>query len=375
MRLGRVSLPLLTLSLVASATAQTQLYDNGPWITHPGGGAGGVDASALQNAPPVNHTTYGFTSNNATFTLADDFTVCGTWTVTSFNIYAYQTNAGSGSINGAFARIWRTDPRTGNVATDVIWGDTTPNMTTNIFSGPSTLRAYRTLISDFSTNTARQVQNITAQVVPPLTLGPGTYWLEYAVTGTSASGPFTPPLTETNVQSTGNGLQRAVSTNVWTVLNNGATPNSGCGIPFQVFGTAAGQVVAAASVYGAGKNGTNGIGQFDLGPAPTRTPVLGRDYPLRIVNGVAGQSPILAIGNQFPAGFPLPPIGTIYVNPVITTFPMPAFDSTNASTFRLPIPHGTNLCGLTLAFQGFWGDPGAAGLIGHSDGLLLTLGN
>lgn len=371
-----LSISSLLLAAASSVGAQSVIYDNGPWITNPNGGSGGIDASALQNVAPINHTTYGFTANNVGFTLADDFTVCGQWSMSSINLHAYQTNAGSGTFTGVFARIWRTDPRTGNAATDIIWGDTTATMTTNLVTTPpiGTLRAYRTLVSDFATNTARQVQNITVSFTPVL-LQPGTYWLEYGLTGSSASGPFVPPLTETDVQATGNGMQRAVATGVWTVVNNGAVANSGCGFPFQILGTSAGQILATASAFGAGKAGTNGVGAWDLGASPVRTPAIGRDFPMRLVNGVAGQSPICAIGTAFPTGLPLPPIATIYLNPIITTFTMPAFSAANVSSLRLPIPHGANLCGLSLGFQAFWGDTGAPGFIGHSDGLSLTLGN
>jgi hypothetical protein len=122
-----------------------------------------------------------------------------------------------------------------------------------------------------------------------------------------------------------------------------------------------------------GKLGTNGVGAWDLG-TPVRHPVLGRDYPMRLVNGVAGASPIVAIGTPLIAGFPLPGIGTVYVLPIITTITLPPFDNLNVSLLRLPVPHASNLCGLILGLQGLWGDVGAGG-IGHSDGLQLLFGN
>ena len=134
-----VSSALLTLA--ASVSAQT-IYDNGSIVTHPLGGAGGVDASALQNGPPLNHTTYGFTSLNSAFTLADEFTVCGSWNVTGFTVYAYQTNAGSGTFTGAYVRIWRVDPRTATTPpytpAQVAYGDLTAAMTTNLVTTPPT---------------------------------------------------------------------------------------------------------------------------------------------------------------------------------------------------------------------------------------------
>src|SRR5512143_645082 len=50
------------------------LYNNGPIVTHPGGGAGGADASALQTA--LGMGTYGFGhAVSSGFRVADDFTV------------------------------------------------------------------------------------------------------------------------------------------------------------------------------------------------------------------------------------------------------------------------------------------------------------
>lgn len=376
----RSSLALLCTSVALLATTTTaQIYDNGSIVNFPGGGAGGTDASALQNVPPLNHTVYGHTSNNASFTLADDFTVCGTWTVTGVTLYAYQTGAGSGTFTAAYVRIWKVDPRTATTppytSAQVAYGDLTAAMTTNLITSPpvGTLVAYRTLIGNYTTDTQRQVNAIPVTITPT-TLTPGTYWLEFGVSGSGASGPFTPPLTELDVQGTGNGIQRTVSTNVWAPTVNGTNPGSEMGIPFTILGTAVGQVVASAGTFGAGKAGTNGVGSWSLG-TPVRTPILGRDYPMRLVNGFAGSAPIVALGTPLVSGVPFPPVGTVYVLPIFATLAMPAFDNLNVSLLRLPIPHGANLCGLNLGAQAFWGDPGAAGSIAHSNGLDLTLGN
>ena len=51
--------------------AQQVLYDNGQLVTHPGGGAGGADASAVQTALSLN--TYGWTDSVALgYRLTDD---------------------------------------------------------------------------------------------------------------------------------------------------------------------------------------------------------------------------------------------------------------------------------------------------------------
>ena len=71
------------------------LWDNGPLVNYPGGGAGGADESRLQNSTLL-MTTLGFghqvLNNNW---VADDFTVsdAGGWTVDSATFFAYQTNS------------------------------------------------------------------------------------------------------------------------------------------------------------------------------------------------------------------------------------------------------------------------------------------
>src|SRR4030065_1650125 len=73
------------------------LFDGGPLITHPGGGAGGLDASAVQTALLM--SLYGFgnqiTAGNA---MADDFVVTGGgWTIDEITFFGYQTNSGKTS--------------------------------------------------------------------------------------------------------------------------------------------------------------------------------------------------------------------------------------------------------------------------------------
>lgn len=134
-------------------------------------------------------------------------------------------------------------------------------------------------------------------------------------------------------------------------------------------------VMADAATYGFGKRGANGVGAWDLG-SPARTPVLDRDYTLRLVRGVPATPPIVLFGPQFAAGVPIPPLAsTLWISPVFGNLAMPMFDATGTSVMRLPVPAAVNLCGARIAFQGVWLDPLAAAMLGHSDGLLLTLGD
>src|SRR4029078_3997860 len=75
--------PQTTRSLAAPAVVSQPIntppqgavvYDNGPLVTHPGGGAGGADASALQTSQGM--TIFGFGQQQAANNrVADDFTI------------------------------------------------------------------------------------------------------------------------------------------------------------------------------------------------------------------------------------------------------------------------------------------------------------
>ena len=161
------------------------LYDNGPLVTNPAGGAGGADASALQTA--VLNSTYGFGHQIASGNrVADDFTVpAGGWNISTITFFAYQTGSTTTStINNVNLRIWDGVPGVGNV----VFGDTT----TNRLAGSSWSNIYRTL----DTGLLASDRPIMADVVTVnTTLPAGTYWLDWSSGGTLASGPWAPPVT------------------------------------------------------------------------------------------------------------------------------------------------------------------------------------
>jgi len=128
------------------------------------------------------------------------------------------------------------------------------------------------------------------------------------------------------------------------------------------------QGLATTTNYCVAKPGTNGLPAWSLNRA-----FIGGTMNLQINNGLNGSPPIAALGTG-QVNIPFPPIGTICVNPIITTIGMPPFAS-GTSALPLPIPGNGGLAGLNLYFQGFFIDAGAAGSIAHTDGLCVTLGN
>ena len=175
------------------------LFNSGPFVTHPGGGAGGADASALQTA--LGMGTFGFTASAATpFRIADDFTVPAgaTWRINQFVAYCYQTGSTTTStITSATLRIWDGPP---GGTSNIVFGDAT----TNILANSTWSNAYRALDTTL-TNNQRPIMANTLTV--GITLTAGTYWVDYAFGGTLASGPFAPPVTVLGQTTTGNGMQ------------------------------------------------------------------------------------------------------------------------------------------------------------------------
>lgn len=176
------------------------LYDNGPLVTHPGGGAGGLDASALQTS--LGMTIYGFGhALSSGYRVTDDFTVTdpGGWQVDQITFYAYQSFSGTTcTINNINYQIWDGPPD--DPGSLVVFGDTT----TNRFVSCGFSDIYRVLDTGL-TNADRPIMEDVASA--GFVLPPGTYWIDWQTGGTLASGPWVPPVTVLGQTTTGNAMQ------------------------------------------------------------------------------------------------------------------------------------------------------------------------
>jgi len=210
------------------AGPEAVLYDNGPLVTHPGGGFSGADASALQTALLL--STYGFGhALSSGFRVADDFTVTdsGGWDVQTITFFAYQTNSGSGStIDHVNLRIWDNVPM-GSGST-VVFGDTT----TNRLGSTGWSNIYRVLDTAL-TDTARPIMADIVNV--GTTLPAGTYWLDWQTGGTLSSGPWAPPISILGQTTTGNAQQYDPAQGTWSLMiDTGSGTQQG--LPFIVEG-------------------------------------------------------------------------------------------------------------------------------------------
>ncbi|MCK6614591.1 MAG: T9SS type A sorting domain-containing protein [Ignavibacteriaceae bacterium] len=221
--IGIPSIKLNQISAPLTESTEGLLFDNGPLVSLPAGGCSGGDASILDGSVG-GHTLYGWGANrNANFYMADDFTNTQLWTLDSLKFFTYQTGATAVTINGVYVQIWSGNPSAGG---SVVWGDTVTNRLavarlSNIYRAQSTT----------PTNCDRRVMEVIATC--NAILPPGTYWVQWGLTGTLASGPWVPPVTIPGQAVTGNAQQKGP--NGWTAALNGTT--SANGAPFIVYGS------------------------------------------------------------------------------------------------------------------------------------------
>jgi hypothetical protein len=236
---------------VTSDATRAILFDNGPFVTAEGVGSNGTDYSELQDAS-LGMGTYGAGFQiSAGNSLADDFEVVGNWNITSFTFFAYQTGAGPPStLNDVRVQVYDGNPSAGGT---VVWGD----LNTNVMLSTEWTNAWRVLESAPTEN--RPIMNIVADA-SGLSLAAGTYWVEFQVGGTAASGPWCPAVTIVGETTTGNSLQK--TSTGWAPLVDGGT-STPQGSPFIVEGTAGNQPANDMGIVAI----VNPVSGYDLGNA------------------------------------------------------------------------------------------------------------
>jgi len=202
------------------------LWDNGPFITQYGTGAGGADESLVE-PPDINH---GWGCQwLSDIRLADDFDVPAgeTWEITAITLFGYQTMGGPPStMTAAYIEIFDGPPETGTS----VWGD----LFTDVLTSTSWTNVYRVQPAVAGTGTDRPIMANVCEFSSPIVLTEGTYYICWQLDGTEASGPWGNPITITGQLETGDAMQ--YYDYLWDfVLDN----DSGAmkGMPFIVEGT------------------------------------------------------------------------------------------------------------------------------------------
>jgi hypothetical protein len=212
-----------------------QLWVNGPLATGNTAGSGTAAPAGTQwsecaedcASPTTSNTTAGFRALQGTDRCADDFTIPTgqTWNITNIVFAGYQTGGTTTpTITGVTVRIFDGPPNAGG---NVIFGDTT----TNRLASAAFSNIYRTFNTTSppacggaptAAATNRPIYSLTTTI--NTTLSAGTYWVDFAYTGTLASGPWVPLTTLTNcgrqANPNANALQSIDGGTTWVMAND-----------------------------------------------------------------------------------------------------------------------------------------------------------
>jgi|GEM_PF-757494 len=208
--------------VLQNPNATPRIFNNGPLITHLGGGFNGSDLSQL--TPPL--STLG-SNASLNFKIVDDFVLPGTanYLLDSLGFWGYQTGSGqSPSFTRLYATIWEGDPNKGGTQ---IYGDALEDILDNLYFS-NIYRASSTTPLDSS----RPLMKLLGVYFTPVQLVGGThYFIEWNFEGNLASGPWQSAIAVNGLQITGNAQQK--TSTGYQALDGGGTGFQQ-GAPFEV---------------------------------------------------------------------------------------------------------------------------------------------
>ena len=231
-------LSLAALSLAGSAAYSQVLWDNGPMSTGTTNTVGvaapsGNSWSELQQVGSAFNTSvtfgvnYTFAGSTGPNRLSDDFTITGNpWQISQIKVFATQTNmATTASFLTGVVQIWSGRP--GDIGSTVVAGDLTTNrLSSTVFTG-----IWRVGRQGSTLN--RPIMAATLDL--PITLGPGTYWIEYGLTGSGAGSVQSPLVTVPGALTVAGANARFFTSNQYHNLVDGNSQVP-LAVPFQVIG-------------------------------------------------------------------------------------------------------------------------------------------
>lgn len=191
--------------------------------------------SELQTEAGATNSTFGIGASGgvdpAGLRAADDFTVndAGGWDISSISFFAYVTNsaAGTNPYTAVTLRIWNGRP--GDAGSSVIYGDLS-----NLIAQTTVANTNIYRIGSAAPGTTRLVRQLTISLTG-LTLGQGTYWLDF-----SNNGGFIPLITAPGLRGggvNGNVIQQ-IGTGWSQFFDTGGGVSVAQDIPFIINGVA-----------------------------------------------------------------------------------------------------------------------------------------
>lgn len=244
MSLGRGVLGALSVvALVGSSSANILVFDNGGLnpqaIARDGTPA---PAGAFWSEVADGNTTAGFSGHlvsGSQFRLADDFTLTATTPLSFITFFAYQTSSADTTLpTNVNIRIWDGVPEA--MGSTVVFGDDT----TNRLGGAGLTDLYRIFgtTSSFggSTTPAGTARRIKAMsLVTPVTLDPGTYWVDVQVNASGSSWFFPPVTIDGQHGPAGANARQLTGSGTWVDIFDTGSPDAledvAQALPFQVF--------------------------------------------------------------------------------------------------------------------------------------------
>lgn len=224
-----------------------RIYDNGPVVTHPGGGFGGGDLSLLQSNLGLQY--YGwYVDASMSLAVADDFQTNGTWSVDGFEFFFFHPGGPLPTIADVRLSIYDGPPPLGALVAGspppvvnllTVAGYEVSMTTTDIYRAPQANPLFG----------GQQLQRVrilrgTPFVLNSATSASGRYWVRFSLDFTGVT-LAVPAVTTLGIASPGNGLQLNGSAAV-QLVDGGV----GVAFPFGLFGTSQSAPAAITSLGG-----------------------------------------------------------------------------------------------------------------------------
>jgi hypothetical protein len=199
--------------------------------------AGGMWSEVQHNEPDrtLSNTVAGFSGHFVSavtnFRLADNFTIGGNpWSITSVNVYGYQTGAGTvNPISSARLRIWNGRP--GDAGVSMVFDGSagvsfsSTDMIETSAGARNIFRAFNTVAPPPGTapGTTRRVWQWSLNA-GGVTLGPGSYWVDYDVTATNLGSVFFPSTTHHGTRGVAGANARQWQNTLWADATDTGNP-------------------------------------------------------------------------------------------------------------------------------------------------------